>query len=217
MKLSRLIVSGLTMIFLLSGCTGTSTLYSNVFSKPSQPITEIKFLYLENKLQSKTGRSDSALSTFGYYDLPELLKERVPLILKMNGIAADYATFEKVNFGEKEKINSIKWSKSHDAKTGLLVLQFINGKITRSTRSGTHATLNMHVNLFSGEPKKRQWTGQFKNSLAKTPLFFSHFDNEYVDGLLKMVLEQMSNDGIIKLKDNKVQLPVYVYKHEEAD
>ncbi len=58
---------------------------------------------------------------------------------------------------------------------------------------------------------------QFQNSLAKTPLAFAKFDNEYVDNLLKMVLDHMSNDGIIKLKGKKAIIPKYIYDTDQNE
>lgn len=215
MKSSHLhTTTAILILVLITGCTGTSTLYSKTFVRPSKAVTEINFLYIENKLQDRHGRSNTALTKVGYTDLPELLNERVPIIFKMNGITTDYAAIEKVNFGLKQKINAIKWSKLKNPKTGLLVVQVSNGYISTTSGNST-VVLNMHANLFSGTPRKRLWTGQFRNRLAKAPLGTIGFDNEFVDNLLKTILEQMSKDGIIILPDNNAVIPSYSVEIDE--
>lgn len=193
--------------FLLTGCARTSTLYSNTFVKPTKTITNIKVLYLENKLIGKSGEtSDSSLTSMGYNDLPELLRERATLVLKMNGITSEYTTIQHVNFGQKEAINSIQWAKNTNTSTPLLILQVVDGTIT-SYQGNTTYDLNMHANLFDSSTQTRLWTGQFKNRLTKTLLVHVGFDNEFVDKMIKSILEQMAKDGFIQLNDNKVLLP----------
>ncbi len=196
------------IVALLSGCVGTNTLYSNVFIKPSQPITEIKVLYLENKMVGKGNTPSSDLATIGYNDLPELLKERVPLVFGMNNLRTSYATVEKRNFGQQEAIEAAKWTTSVNSKPPLLVIQVVNGTIATANNGNTTIQLNMHANLFEGSANARLWTGQFRNTLYISLLGRIGFDNAFADSMLKTILEQMAKDGIIKLPDNKAVIPL---------
>lgn len=202
----RLMVSVFLFTTLLAtGCAGTSTLYSNTFVKPAQTVTDIKILYLENKLVGKRGGSVS-LAAIGYNDLPELLKERAPVVFNLNGISADYATIQKADFGQKEALNTVRWSKTGNANSPLLVIQIVDGSAMTYQGSTTYY-LNMHANLFDSSTQTRQWTGQFRNTLSKALLGRIGFDNDFVDKMLKSVLEQMAKDGIVKLHGEKAIIP----------
>jgi hypothetical protein len=205
------ITTGWLVLFaiLLTGCTGTHTLYSKTLVKPIQPTTEIKVLYLDNKLTGSGNRPIGALQAVGYDDLPELLRERVPMVFSMNGLQATYAALEKMNFGQNEAMETVKWAATRSGiKPPLLVIQVVNGSILSDRQNGSSTvTLNMHANLFDGGIKTRQWTGQFQNTLSLSLLGRVGFDNEFADNMLKIILEQMSEDGIIKLSENKAVIP----------
>jgi hypothetical protein len=66
----------------------------------------------------------------------------------------------------------------------------------------------MQANLIDPRTKLRQWTGQFRNTFVAPPAGKNGFDNEFVDNLLKTVLEQMSRDGIIALAEHKAVIPL---------
>lgn len=198
-------IMGLLITILLGGCAGTSTLYANTFAKPAQPLTDLKVLYLENKLITKIGEKSESLAAIGYNDLPELFRERVPVVLGMNGISAEYASIPRVDFGRRQAIEAVRWSMGRE-NSALLVIQVVDGSMITS-RGNTTYYLNMHANLYDMSSSVRKWTGQFKNTLGGSILYRVKFDNEFVDEALKTVLEQMANDGFVKLKEGKALIP----------
>ncbi len=204
----RLIAAAACCIVFLSGCVGTSTLYSNVFVKPSQPPTEIRVLYLENQLVTSSSDTDLAIAALGYNDLPELLKERVPIVFGMNKISTAYATIPRSNYGQKEAIEAVKWARKAGSNPPLLIIQVVEGTVQTSNQySNITVRLKMHANLFESNATTRIWTGQFQNTLSKALLGRIGFDNEFVDKLLGVVLEQMASDGIIALPGGKPLIP----------
>lgn len=158
-------------------------------------------------LVSKTNKTSVQFYDIGYTDLPELLRERVPIVFALNNIGSEYATFKSKGFGQKEAVESIKWaSVTPDAM--LLTLQILDGQVVSGSHTPRTTTLNMQANLIDPRTQLRQWTGQFRNTFVAPPAGKNGFDNEFVDKLLKTVLEQMSRDGIIALAENKAMIPM---------
>lgn len=202
------LVSFVTVLLLsLQGCAGTSTLYSNTFVKPATQITKLNVLYIESNLVSKSSKTGMQFYDIGYTDLPELLRERVPIVFAVNNIGSEYATFKSQGFGQKEAMESIKWA-SGTPDAMLLTLQVLDGNVVSGSHTPRTTTLNMQANLIDPKTTLRQWTGQFRNTFVAPPVGKNGFDNGFVDNLLKTVLEQMSRDGIIALVEHKAVLPL---------
>lgn len=198
----------INLTLLVSGCAGTSTLHSNAFVKPSQPLTEMKVLYLNNLLSSsRSGMSDN-FAEIGYNDLPKLLRERVPIIFELNNINSDYATSQKDIYGKTEAINTIKWANNHSHNFPLLTIQVVDGRVISGSRTPRTVDLNMHVNLIDTKTNVRQWTGQFRNHFVQPPVGRSGYDKPFVDNLLRTILEQMAKDGFVSLPEGKAVLPI---------
>lgn len=209
MLMRRAYFVGFIAILLLSlqGCARTSTLYSNTFIKPSTQITKLNVIYVESSLVSKSSNTGVQFYDIGYTDLSELLRERVPIVFALNNIGSDYATFKSQGFGQKEMMESIKWTNgTPDAM--LLTLQILDGQVVSGSHTPRTTTLNMQANLTDPRTKRRQWTGQFRNTFVAPPVGKNGFDNQFVDNLLKTVLEQMSKDGVIALAEHKATIPL---------
>jgi len=202
-------LAGLFVVLVLSlqGCARTSTLYSNTFVKPTTQVTKLNVIYIESNLVSKTSKSSVQLYDIGYTDLPELLRERVPIVFALNNIGSEYATFKSQGFGQNEAMESIKWA-SGNSGAMLLTLQILDGQVVSGSHTPRTTTLNMQANLIDPRTKLRQWTGQFRNTFVAPPAGKNGFDNAFVDNLLKTVLEQMSRDGIIALAEHNAAIPI---------
>lgn len=198
----------ISLTSLLSGCAGTSTLYSNTFVKPSRPLTEMKVLYLENLLVSTRSKMSDNFAQIGYTDLPELLRERVPIIFGLNNINSDYATFQRKDFGQTEAINTIKWANDNSKNSPVLTIQVVDGTVVSGSRTPHTVNLNMHANLIDTKTNTRQWTGQFRNRFVQPPVGRSGYDKPFVDNLLKTILEQMAKDGFVNLPEGKAAIPI---------
>lgn len=193
-------------LLLIQGCAGTSTLYSNTFIKPTNHITKLNVIYIQSNLVSTMDHDDVQFYDIGYTDLPELLRERVALVFPLNNISSEYATFKSQNFGQKEAMESLKWTISNtDAM--LLTLQVLNGRVVTGPRTPETTTINIQANLIDPKTKLRHWTGQFRNIFIAPPIGKNGFDNEFVDKMLKSILEQMSQDGVIALTEHNVIIP----------
>lgn len=200
------VASLVVLVFFMQGCARTSTLYSNTFIKPAKHVNKLNVIYIESNLVSKTSKASTSLYDVGYTDLPELLRERVPIVFALNNLGSDYATFKTQGFGHKEAMESIKWAGDNPGAM-LLTLKILNGQVVSGTHTPRTTTLNMQANLIDPTTKLRQWTGQFRNTFVAPPAGKNGFDNEFVDNLLKTVLEQMSQDGIIPLNEHKAAIP----------
>lgn len=200
------------LMFILAGCANSSTTFSNTFIKPLQPITEMRVLYIENELappgeKGAGERIPQPVSDTGYMDLPELLRERVPKVFKLNNINAKYETFKREKFGRDEQIQAVNWSAEGSSYPSLLILDvpgisFISG----GGRAPTDF-VKINANLFGSENKSRIWTGQFTSQFVQSLITYNGFDNKSTDRLLKTILEQMDKDGIIRLTNGKAILP----------
>ena len=104
-------------------------------------------------------------------------------------------------------MESIKWA-SGTPEAMLLTLQIIDGQVVSGSHTPRTTTLNMQANLIDSKTKLRQWTGQFRNTFVAPPAGKNGFNNEFVDNLLKTVLEQMSRDGIIALAEHNAVIPL---------
>lgn len=201
----------LALLF-LAACTGTSTLYSKTLVKPTQTITDLRVLYVENKLvTNKLERNvdfgkNRALASIGYDDLPELLKERAPIVFGLNGVTTSYATTNKVANSNADLFTSIQWSDNTKANSPLLVIQVVDGSMQKY-QSTTNFYLNMNATLFESKSNLRLWTGQFQNMLSIAALGGAVFDNGFADNMLKIILDQMAQDGIVKLKGGRAVVP----------
>lgn len=200
------------LFFLLTGCTGTAVLYSNVFDKSVQPITELRVLYLENKLSSKQSpilaSGNPMLASIGYDDLGHLFHERVPLVFNMNGIAVEVESIKRAEFGKAEVDQMAIWAQKDGKAVPVMVLQIVDGSSITNTRYGsTVVYLNLHANLINPATKRRMWTGQFQNTLSIALLGKIAFDNQFVDKMLKEILEQMVKDRLIALPNGEVLIP----------
>ena len=129
------------------------------------------------------------------------------MVFALNNIGSDYATFKTQAFGHKEAMESVKWTRDNPGAM-LLTLQILDGQVVSGTHTPRTTTLNMQANLLDPATKLRQWTGQFRNTFVAPPAGKNGFDNEFVDNLLKTVLEQMSQDGIISLTEHKAVIPL---------
>lgn len=204
-------ILGICAVLLSAGCTttGTSLISSSVLVKPTQSIKEMQVLYLENTLQSSDGMSGWMLETYGYVNLPERFRERVPIVLEMNNIVSDYSTSKKADFNREKAAQYIpKWTKTNNPPS-LLIMQAVDG-----SRSGMTFFLNIQVSLFSTSDTAapvRLWVGQFSNTLNKkvvdSKICLDIFDNEFVDQMLKTILDQMAKDGILALPGKTATIP----------
>ena len=197
----------LASTMLLAGCLGTAALNSNTFVKPAAPITALKVLYVQNNLVGNRGGTAS-LSGIGYESLPKLLEDRVPLVLGLNKISAQFNSIQKIDGVPNNLITGLKWGGAESANAPLLTIQIINGTVLRAMAGGaTDYHLTMQVTLFDSTGRTMLWTGQFKNMLSIAMLGVVKFDNDFVDKMLKTVLEKMASDEIIKLASGNAIIP----------
>lgn len=204
-------------LFLLTGCTGTTVRYSNVFDKSVDPSSEFRLLYLENKLSSTqeqgNPQTNKMLASVGYNDLGYLFAERAPIIFKLNGLSIDVETMQRTELGQLSGQKMIAWAQKTGKSSPVLVLQIVGGHSVTDTRYGsTTIFLNLHANLYNPNTWQRIWTGQFENTLSIAMLGKIGFDNQFVDGMLKQILLQMSKDKLVVIPKGEVIVPSYAPK-----
>jgi len=204
-------------LLLLTGCTGTTTRYSNVFDKSAEPSSAFRLLYLENKLSSTQEQGNpqtkKLLASIGYNDLGYLLAERAPIVFNLNGLAIEVETMQKNELGQTAGQKMITWAKKNGKTAPVLVLQIVGGhSVTDTQRGYTIISLNLHANLYNPNTWQRIWTGQFENTLSIAMLGKIGFDNQFVDDLLKQILLQMSKDKLVVIPKGGVVMPSYAAK-----
>lgn len=195
--ISRLI--GAIALLVLGGCATTSTLYSNTFVKPSGPVSRLNVLYIESNLVFKGTNTTLQFYDIGYTDLPELLRERVPIVFGLNGIEAECEAARSRDLARQ-------WA-NNKGNSMLLTLQIIDGQVVSGSHTPRTTSLNLQANLIDPATRLRQWTGQFRNTFVAPPAGKNGFDNAFVDHMLKIVLEQLARDGIVRLPDDRAKVP----------
>jgi len=203
----------ISAVAVLTGCIGTShLLYSKKFSVPSRPITQLRVAYIETSPKKIKPISGITLPEVGYNDLPELFRERVPLVFAPNGIASVYATAKAAQPGQKDPVQ-IPWPVGEMTDAPYLLIQIVDGN-SFANNVTTVFNLDMRVNLYDSPSGLRIWTSQFQNVVTKRAGVIAGFDNDFTDRLLMMILEQMAEDGVIKLPGNRVKAPVPAEKRK---
>lgn len=223
--MARLIISpaqgGSTIRFLflllfvlsLGGCTGTSALSSRTFVKPTRPLDAIRVLYIERDISFRSSPSfspNAKLAAVGYNNVASVLRKRVPAVFDMNRIGWDYASIPKEVLGVRKEIDldNVLWEKAEHQQAPILLVQIIGGTITSSVTYGsTTVTLKMNATLIDQSRMKSLWNGRFENVLGVALLGRVGFDDEFVDTMLKTVLDRMAGDGIISLPNNQAVIP----------
>lgn len=200
-------------LLLLTGCTGTTLRYSNVFDKSAKPNSEFRLLYLENNLSSTqdpgSPQTNRVLASIGYNDLSYLLAERAPIIFNLNGLNIEVETMKRTELGQTETKKMITWAQKDGKSTPVLVLQIVSGSSV-TQRGSTVIYLNLHANLYNPKTWTRIWTGQFENTLAIGGFSTTGFDNQFVDGILKQMLMQLSKDKLVVIPKGEVIMPSYI-------
>jgi len=196
------------LVSILTGCGTASTTFSNTFIKPPQAITEMRVLYVENipTFSANEGEPRS-ISDIGYKEIPELLRKRVPMVFSINDLNAEYATIQRQNSSISDQIQSVKWSAISRSYPALLIIDVSH----ISTVSGSHTpithTVVINANLLGTQNNSKIWVGKFESPFAQFPFKYNGFDSKSTDNLLKVILEQMNRDGVVKLANGKAILP----------
>lgn len=216
-RFSAKLATATLFLLLLSGCTGTTVRYSNVFDKSAGPYTELRLLYLENKLSSTqemgSPQTNGVLASIGYNDLSYLLAERAPIIFNLNGLAIEVETMKRTELGQMEGQKMISWAEKNGKSPPILVLQIVGGNTITDTQHGsTIIYLNLHANLYNPKTWQRIWTSQFENTLTIAMLGKVGFDNQFTDDMLKQILLQMSKDKLVVIPKGEVITPSYADK-----
>lgn len=185
-------------VLLLAGCVGSSIRYSNVLAKPEEKFKGFNVIYLENDLIAKNHNTASIVS-IGYNDLPELMRERVPIIMQEYDLVGECESVKKVYFSDEIKAKAVKWSKANPANLPLLIIQVTGGTALRYQAS-TAFYLDTQASLFNANQFSRIWTAQLSTNLGISPLVRDGFDNKYVDQLLRTIFKQMKDDGLLLAK-----------------
>ncbi len=199
-------IVGAIALMLLSSCT-SSVKYSNVFERPKQPYQEVNSVFLTSKLNGMSYHFTKA----GYDDLGELFRERAPLVLGANGIRTKTTVVRYDDTKPTQLDEVMAWAKA-DGRTGpVLLLNVASGREYYSSQSGRTLWLTLQANLYNPASKRREWTSQLEIQLVRTPLVElfepTKFDKAWMDGALKLVLEQMAKERFIQLPKNEAVSP----------
>lgn len=200
----------------LAGCASSPTLYSNTFIKPPQPISGIKVLYLENVATDFGTKNPTDISDIGYPDLPKLFRDRVPVVFDLNNIHNDYATLPKPNFGQREAIQAVKWSNIGNTYSTILIIEVVSGSEVGQQDTSSTVFVYTRANLIDTRTNIRLWTGQFINGFMRPSAGHVVLGSDSTDLLLKIILEQMDKDGVIKLKEGNVFMPKKESENNES-
>lgn len=184
---------------------------AKAFVKPEQTYSELKLLYLDKKPTWVSGRIDPTLSLqmLGYSKLPALLEKRVPVVFGMNGIKAEYASVPANSFGRTEAAQAARWSQSGGTNTPILVIGTVDGSSWDTSKYNGNQMMfvTMQADLLDFKTRQRLWTAKFENAVTIAASGRQGFNQEYVDQMLKVVLEQLAKDGMIQLPDNTAKVP----------
>jgi hypothetical protein len=201
----------LLVLVLLAGCTGTSMKNSIVMDKSAKPVSELRVLYIENQLAG-INQPDSIVGKISYPKLGSLLQERAPIIFGLNNIPVELKLVKPSDLiGPDAK--KLEWTRTHGKNLPLLELQVISARAMTNSSGTTNVYMDLRATLFhapannAGTTMQIAWKGTMSLGLGYGSLGIGNvvFDNEFVDDMLKRLLESMSAAKMIHLADGKVR------------
>lgn len=202
----------LLVLVLLAGCTGTSMKSSIVLDKTAKPVDELRVLYIENQLDG-INEKNSIVGKISYPKLGSLLKERAPIVFGLNNIPVEINAVKLKDLAGPEA-KKLEWPKTHGKFIPLLELQVISARAMTNSSGTTNVYMDLRATLLNppsvaGATMRRTWVGTLSLGLGYGSLGIGDvaFDEEFVDSMLKQLLESMSVAKMIHLADGKAKIP----------
>jgi hypothetical protein len=193
-----------SIYLLLSGCATDRTLRSEVLAKSANNISNINVYYLERNLTSANSNTsaNTALAKWGYFEIGPKLGEFGPLLFAKNNLTGQFTMSLDNNFVPAA-------ASRVDTTQGILLLEFRNARVFSRGFIDHYASMMLNATLYNPKNNARIWSAQFNSHLGRDPalgvLKTTNVNQEYIDGMLTLVLEQMSKDQILVLPSGKVK------------
>ena len=186
----------------LVGCANTSAKNSKIYSTPSEPVNNINFIYVQNDLSVRgSGNFD-----VGYADLPKLFEDRSRAIFPINNLSVRFSHYSRTEFDRTERANIEKWVMSNP-DAALLTLMVSGGSIISGSNTPRNTLLSFDARLIDQKTKKLLWYGRFNTRFIAPLIGKASFDEASVDDLITEILQKLSADKMILLKDGRVAPP----------
>lgn len=201
----------LLVLFLLSGCTGTSVINSVVLDHSAKPVSELRLLYIENQLAG-INQKGSIVDQIGYPKLGAKLQERAPIVFNLNKIPVEVIAVKPSDLIGAGP-NRINWVNRPDRVVPLLELQVTKGRTLTNSSGVTNVYLELQATLHSapnnlpGTTMQRVWVGKFETGLGVGGFGSIVFDSQFVDEMLMGVLESMAAAKMVDLPKGKALIP----------
>ena len=190
----------------LVGCANTSAKNSKIYSVPSEPVNNINFIYVQNDLSVRGSGSSNNRFDVGYADLPKLFEDRSRAIFPINNISVRYSHYSRTEFDQTERANIDKWMMSNP-DAALLTLMVSGGSIISGSNTPRNTLLSFDARLIDQNTKKLLWYGRFNTRFIAPLIGKASFDEASVDDLITEILQKLSADKMILLKDGRVAAP----------
>lgn len=194
----------LCIVFAMAGCAGNCVLRSETHIPNTKATTSFNVLYIERNLTSDSpppkaivSPVNETIAKFGYFEIGPKLKEFAPPLFKANGLSG---TAAHIPSSQEQAASPFR---------NTLVLEFRQGQILKQGGVNT-VTMMLNATLYDLEGTKRVWSGQFWTHLGDDPglgvLKTATVNQQFIEGVLAMVLEQMAKDKVIALPGEKIIL-----------
>ncbi|MBE9398294.1 hypothetical protein IOQ59_13615 [Pontibacterium sp. N1Y112] len=186
--LMRVLLAGFFAI--LSGCSATTSMNSEVWKKPDSPVSNMSVLYIHREFRS-TVDSSVMYGWLNYDQMPKLMKEYAPKVLELNGFSG-----------------SRTYSTDGKDSDYLLVVEFLgSNNMAMHTHGASVVFMYAEAKLVSRKNNEKIWSIRLSNSMGMGALNDILFDEQFTYGLMETVLNKMHVDQIISLNNGKVVMP----------
>ncbi|WP_417070394.1 hypothetical protein [Niveibacterium terrae] len=209
---SRRFLIALVLPVILGACATSEVLVSQKSASPAEPLKRIEIIYRENELRAPglvaSQKRPEALESLGYYRLSSLLVERAPRFFEANGVDV-----QVVIIPSHKPDGAPPVGKLAPQRVPRLELSVEDARLWRS-RQTSGVNLSLYA-LLDDAPKDGKinhlWSGVFKLSLGDDPglgvLKVTRVDAHFVDGVLKLILEKIAEEGMVALPKGKAVEP----------
>lgn len=197
----------------MTGCASSTLFSSRVDARPSSTIRQIEIDYIENDMRvaglAVSEQRDDKLERYGYYDLGRLLAERAPALFAANGLSGTVKIVPQPRGDTPAVLGPIP------AGTATLILAAKGLQEQKVGLLQHRAYISVGSQLLDqpvpgGGAGKRLWTSNVTFRLgwdeALGVMKIHRIDPEFVDNLLKGLLNNMAADGMVALASGKAVL-----------
>lgn len=190
-----------------------ATYQSAVLKKPAEPIRQLDFIFIQEEIRAANAppyelRSPK-LAAHGYYDIPKLMEQRVPVVLAANGLSGSLRLLSKAAAEDAAAY------KPQAVGTPFIVWRIKGGQVTQLNWMESMLALSHSVKLMSlpaAGPPELLWVADIKLQLgtagvAQPTGLHRPADAAVIDSVIVGLLDEMARSGVLMLSHGPARAP----------